>query len=117
MKALVLCVAMVLTGCGSMKNLVTVEKQVLVPMDIPVPSGPSPIDLDYIEWHILKKDNLQDKFKEEDSLYYGMTSDGYKTLYDNILELKKYILQQQKIIEYYKKSVEDQKEKIKQLDK
>lgn len=85
---------LVLTSCGENKPLeiITVEKQ----LEIAKPDRPTPIALSDIKWEVINSN---------DTIYYGLTIAGYKTLANNMLEIKRYIIEQNNIITYYENSI------------
>lgn len=87
---------LLLINCSGTKSIEvqTVEK----PLKITQPSLPAPVKLTDIKWKVID---------HEGEIYYGLTINDYKVLASNMLELKRYIVEQKNIINYYRRVTGD----------
>lgn len=85
---IVLCL-LLLTSCSSKPvDIITKPTQT----NITKVNRPSPVILSNINWKVINKN---------DNIYYGLTIEDYKVLSSNMLEIKRYIIQQNNTITYY----------------
>ena len=79
------------------------------------PPLPNAISSLPVEWKVLTPVTMQEYLDDRaegnapDNAYYGLTTKGYENLSTNMSEVKRYIRQVLSIIEYYKKSDEENK--------
>lgn len=87
---------LLLTSCTTTKplDIVTIEK----PIEIVQPSRPAAITLSDINWKVIDFN---------DTIYYSLTIQDYKLLATNMLEIKRYIVEQKNIITYYENTTGD----------
>ena len=78
-------------------------------MNIEQPADPAPVIMNSVNFHVVTKDNLQSFVASQiqiqgnqNPVFIVISTNDYKALSLNLAELKRYILQQQKIIVYYK---------------
>jgi hypothetical protein len=94
-----------------------VIKQTVVPIEIYRPPAPEPLKLEDIRWFAITRENMEEKLREI-SLLEGTEGDGnvaifaitpstYENLSFNVQELRRYLLEQRAIIEYYENAVQD----------
>jgi len=67
-----------------------------------------------VKWFVITPENYEDVFKDLESKKYdlvlfGLTDEGYENLSLNLSELRKYIMEQKKIIAAYKEYYESHK--------
>lgn len=110
--SIVLLISLILSGCSLFKckddlnvNTTPITKQKLN-IENPPPLKPSKV-----QWHVITPENSSDVFsdlakKKTDLVLFGLTDDGYENLSMNIAEIRKYMIQQNEIIEAYKKYYE-----------
>ena len=68
------------------------------------PKIPNPVNLTPITFSILTKNNVVSYFEESgESVVFAMTTEGYEILAADIQELRRYILESQAVIEFYKR--------------
>jgi len=66
-----------------------------------------------LEWYVVTEDNMDaffQKLKKEQNdvvVFFAITAKGYENLSINVSDIKRYIIQQKEIIEYYEKSITD----------
>jgi hypothetical protein len=68
---------------------------------------PTPIEAKKVEWFIITPENVEEIFSELNSKNYdliliGLTDEGYKNLSLNLIELRKFLLQQKAVIKAYR---------------
>lgn len=99
-----LCAAtmIMLTGCQSVRGLLPTavqRNQLIVP--VVAPSEQYPYD-----WYIINAENASDKFMElsgkGSSTLIGVTPEGFKNLNLSMAELRKFIQEQQAVIDAYR---------------
>lgn len=96
-----------LTACGSIAPKV-VQKPILIEKPPLVVQEPQPADQTPIEFIVITRENFEQKIKilEEKSqgpvVLFAMNSDGYQNLAINIAELRRFISQQNSVIDSYK---------------
>lgn len=84
-----------------------VEKQ------IPIQSRPKPLVLNDMTWYVVTEDNINiflDEIKKEQggvTVFFAVTPKDYENLALNVSDIRRYILQQKEIIEYYEESIKD----------
>jgi|TARA_R110002012_G_C11509382_1_gene598246 hypothetical protein len=116
MKKLLLISVFFITGCSTYGNLFdkTPEtKQVEIitvrePAPIYHPPLPENINPAEIKWKVLNPETMRTYIENYDTgdapavAYYGLTSQGYENLSNNIADIKRYIRQSLTIIKYYR---------------
>ena len=116
MKKLLLISILFLSGCSTYGNLfdkVPETKQVEIitvqePAPIYHPPLPEVLSPAEIKWKVLNPETMRTYIKDYDNgdapavAYYGLTSQGYENLSNNIADIKRYIRQSLTIIEYYR---------------
>lgn len=74
--------------------------------EIQAPS-PAPLNLKNVEWKVLNKAELSklldqvNKSGNNDFVIYAVTPDGFENLNGNIVELRRYLLEQKEAITFY----------------
>lgn len=81
---------LLLTSCGN-TDAVKVET-VSKPIEILQPSRPAAVELSDIKWKVIN---------HKDTIYYSLSISDYKLLASNMLEIKRYLVEQKNIIIYY----------------
>ena len=101
--------SIVLSGCGSIKTLeifsAPVEKKIIQPAD------PRPVKLELLNFDVVPSENI-DEFlaqvkklqKNDEYVFYAISPKNFEVLALNMQEIKRFIMQQQDIIIYYKKA-------------
>lgn len=101
--------SIVLSGCGSIKTLeifsAPVEKKIIQPAD------PRPVKLELLNFDVVTSENI-DEFlaqvkklqKNDEYVFYAISPKNFEVLALNMQEIKRFIIQQQDIIIYYKKA-------------
>ena len=106
-----LALVVLLAGCTS-----TPQPEVIIPPPVVVspilihPPLPMPLDLQTPKFYVLTQDNIQEFFqKEKTPVIYAVDTAGYQALSGNVQEMRRYILELQNVVKYYKASIEAQK--------
>ena len=94
----------------SCANTETLTKRIFVKPDVPVPEAPRPLNLNTdIRYDVITRENIGDYLNEikhgDLYVFYAMSVEDYEKMALNLDELKRYIKQQQEIINYYKNAV------------
>jgi len=105
--------SLLLSGCSWWQQEKVVVQTKLVKPDIPLQVKPKPVTLNDVKFYVVTKDNLNDflkKFEKENSelVFYAISVRDYEDLAINLSELRRYLLQQDKIIVYYEKAIKDE---------
>lgn len=94
-----------LVACKPM--IVELEK---TPVSAP---SPSPLNLKDIEWRVFnleEANKLLEKHKGDSNfVIYVLTPDGFESFQNNLLELRRFILEQQQVIVFYNNIQSDNK--------
>lgn len=115
-KVLLLMFVLILTGCSQKEILTETVVVNKTPLNL---KNPEPIKLNNINYYIITKDNANSVFdslqkQDKELVLFAIDPTDYENLSLNILYIKKYLIEQQNIInaykEYYEKS---EKEEIK----
>ena len=121
MKYLTLSSAIALSGCSPFSGLFNSDPEVpqVAPVEIvtitepapmyhpPLPEGVSPAE---IEWVVLPPEIMREYIAELDAqsapqmAYYGLTSQAYENLANNLADIRRYIRQTLNIIQYYREN-------------
>jgi len=113
-KVLLISSLTLLSACASQEKVVVQTE--IIKADIPTQSRPKPISLSNIKFYVVTKENLNDFLKifekeNNDIVFYSMSVKDYEKMSLNIAELRRYIVQQDKIIVYYEKAVKKEENK------
>ena len=113
-KVLLISSLTLLSACASQEKVVVQTE--IIKADIPTQSRPKPISLSNIKFYVVTKENLNDFLKifekeNNDIVFYSMSVKDYEKMSLNIAELRRYIIQQDKIIVYYEKTVKKEENK------
>ena len=93
--------AFVLAGCTA-KTTTLVKPQLVDRPELIVPQT-QPVTQSDIKWIVLTADNYDSKMKQLGSpTLFAVNAQGYRNLSVNVAELRKYIQQQNAVIEAYK---------------
>lgn len=118
--ALLTLTSLILSGCSVFQrgpaepNVVV--KTVPIPIEIYHPPAPSPLQLENITWYVITSENYEEKIRELEQLQGGeavvfaMTPQAYENMSYNIQELRRFIRQQNKILQYYRNVTEYRKQ-------
>lgn len=91
-----------LSACSSP----TVTVKTVETPEIHAPS-PAPLNLKNVEWRVLNKEQLIklldeiNKKQSNDFVIYALTPDGFENLNGNIVELRRFLLEQKQVITFY----------------
>jgi hypothetical protein len=102
-------VLMPLAACSTVQPIEVTAKP--VELNIIQPVDPQPVDMLKVNVKVLTKENVDAFIKQaqkelgtDNPVFVALSTRDYEALSLNIQELKRYIVQQQKIIAYYKKA-------------
>ena len=119
MKLLILSSILLLSGCSTLGGLFggSPAVPVVAPVEIvtitepapmyhpPLPEGLTPAE---IEWIVLNPSIMREYIQNYDAgdapavAYYGLTSQAYENLANNLADIRRYIRQNLNIIQYYR---------------
>ena len=77
---------------------------------IPTQPPPAPVRLKDVQWYVVSEENFED-FKERITdrqgmlVWYAITVNDYESLSVNLQEIRRYIVQQQELINYYEEAI------------
>ena len=98
-----------LGACNTTQTIAVTAKP--VELNIIQPVDPQPVDMLKVNVKVLTKENVDAFIKQaqkdqgtDNPVFVTLSTRDYEALSLNIQELKRYIVQQQKIIAYYKKA-------------
>jgi hypothetical protein len=94
---------------------VTVRTNPLKDIQIDHPPMPRQLELRDVEWKVLTPEKMEEILNSPyngDVVYYAVTPEGYEKLSLNLQELKRYIIQQQEIIIYYRRVTKTIQERL-----
>ena len=96
-----------LIGCASTPE---VTRTIVDRQEIPLRTAPRPIKLNDVRWYAITSDNIEEFLSEYERkngavAFIATSVIGYETLSLNLSEIKRYIEQQQAIIDYYESQV------------
>lgn len=97
-----------LVGCASTPEVVT--RTIVKRQEVPLRAHPRPLKLNDVRWYAITSDNVQDFLSEYEKkngavAVIATSVLGYENLSLNLSEIKRYIQQQQAIIDYYESQV------------
>jgi len=111
---------LLLSSCSTWDKLTRIEVQTIeVQRNIPIQNRPTRLELNNIKWFVVTDQNFEE-FKEkfikqnDEFLFFAISVRDYETLALNMAEIKRYVIQQKRIIIYYEKALspkEEEKEK------
>ena len=127
MKLLILSSILLLSGCSALGNLFggSPAVPIVAPVEIvtitepapmyhpPLPEGLTPAE---IEWIVLNPSIMREYIQNYDAgdapavAYYGLTSQAYENLANNLADIRRYIRQNLNIIQYYRDNDPTRKE-------
>ena len=119
MKFLILSSVVALSGCSTLGNLFSSPPEVpqVAPVEIVTITEPAPIyhptlpegvNPAEIEWVVLNPGLMREYIEDYDAgdapavAYYGLTSQAYENLANNLADIRRYIRQTLNIIKYYR---------------
>jgi len=119
MKFLILSSVVALSGCSTLGNLFSSPPvvPVVAPVDVVTITEPAPIypptlhegvNPAEIEWIVLNPSVMREYIENYDAgdapavAYYGLTSQAYENLANNLADIRRYIRQTLNIIKYYR---------------
>lgn len=113
-KILLLSSISLLSACASQEKVVVQTE--IIKADIPTQARPKPVSLSNVKFYVVTKENLNDFLKvfekeNNDIVFYSISVKDYEKMSLNIAELRRYIIQQDKIIVYYEKAVKKEENK------
>jgi len=97
-----------LIGCSSTPEIVT--RTIIKTQEIPLRTAPRPIKLNDVRWYAITSDNVEEfllEYERKNGAVAVIATSviGYENLSLNLSEIKRYIEQQQAIIDYYESQV------------
>ena len=106
-----------LSSCALFKReveIVTVE----VPIKVAQPVYPSPVNLRDPKWFVVSEENLDEFLVEIENVagtvvFFAMTPADYELMAFNIQELRRYILEMNEVVLYYREATLSDEEKDK----
>ena len=110
---MILSALLILTGCAT-NNIPTTTEVVtetrIVRQNVPVLDRPRGVSLLDIDWSVVTEDNLEEFLIDLEErtgfrVFTALTIEDYENLSLNIQELRRYILEQQGLIEFYENSL------------
>ena len=119
MKFLILSSVVALSGCSTLGNLFSSPPEVpqVAPVEIVTITAPAPmyhptlpegVNPAEIEWIVLNPSVMREYIEDYDAgaapavAYYGLTSQAYENLANNLADIRRYIRQTLNIIKYYR---------------
>ena len=119
MKFLILSSVVALSGCSTLGNLFSSPPEVpqVAPVEIVTITAPAPmyhptlpegVNPAEIEWVVLNPGLMREYIEDYDAgdapavAYYGLTSQAYENLANNLADIRRYIRQSLNIIKYYR---------------
>ena len=119
MKFLILSSVVALSGCSTLGNLFSSPPEVpqVAPVEIVTITAPAPmyhptlpegVNPAEIEWVVLNPSAMREYIENYDAgdapavAYYGLTSQAYENLANNLADIRRYIRQSLNIIKYYR---------------
>tara|TARA_B100001094_G_C18140593_1_gene777626 strand:- start:355 stop:753 length:399 start_codon:yes stop_codon:yes gene_type:complete len=116
---LILPISFLLNSCSNKQPSVQKEPEVIIKTkviekNIPIQARPKGLKLNKnITWYVITPDTI-DAFNEKinkeqgkEWVFYAIEVKDYERLSLNVAEIRRYIIQQKNIIEYYENSVQD----------
>jgi hypothetical protein len=112
---LIPCSAALLLGCSLFDQKVKIETQETQQPRLNL-KAPDPVKLNKINWVVISPDNVDEVFsdmkeKKYDVVLFGLSDDDYKNLSMNVIKIRKFIIEQKKILTLYKMYYEPEEEK------
>lgn len=103
-----------LTACSAQEKVIVQTE--IIKADIPIQSRPKPVSLSNIKFYVVTKDNINDflkTFEKENNeiVFYSISVKDYEKVSLNIAELRRFIVQQDKLILYYEKAIKKEENK------
>ena len=89
---------------------------------IPMQPPPAPVRLKDVQWYVVSDENIED-FKERITdrqgvlVWYAITVADYESLSLNLQEIRRYIVQQQELINYYESAIKSDTEDDDEINK
>ena len=80
---------------------------------IPIQARPKPLKMNGLEWYVVTEETIDsffDELKKEQNgviVFFALTPKDYENLSLNVSDIRRYILQQKELIEYYEESAKD----------
>ncbi len=99
---------LLLFGCSQEPKIITQTQ--LIEKDIQIVNRPSPISLIDIDFRVVAKDTYEEfekSFEGKPEVFIAINIKDYENMAKNFAELKRYITDQQSIIQYYENSIKD----------
>lgn len=104
MKTLLLASVLVLAGCNSMGQVRVTREEIPV-ID---PANPDPVEIKPVTFEVYNHETMTtalDKPENKDRVWYVIASDSLKNLNDNIVDMLRYITEQQNLTKFYKDTI------------
>lgn len=108
MKNLILIASLFLVGCTT-----TTNTYVYVPRPKAVEPVTQPVTMKQVKWQVLNKEELKKKLQELEAkpdpnfTLFAVTPEGFKNLNSNLIEINRFMQEQQEVIVYYRKYIEE----------
>lgn len=116
---LILILLISMTACSALNKVQRLEV-FSTPVErapIPMQPAPTPVKLKSVEWYVVTDDNY-DEFKDKlvtrqgVSVWYAITVKDYENLSVNLEELRRYIIEQQMLLQYYEEAITKNSDEI-----
>ena len=110
---LALILFILLAGCASKPTPLPPVKVITttVPIEIYSPPSPQPIQLDGVTWFVITPENFAEQLNKVEQLQgkgnfvmFSLTPQDYENIAHNFQEMRRYILQQKEINDYYREA-------------
>jgi hypothetical protein len=115
-----------LTSCGFFRKKEeppeVIIRTVPVPIEIYQPPRPIELSLSEVRWFVITSENYEEKIKEiaelqgGSAVIFGMTPQSYENLTYNVQELRRYLRQQNKLLDYYYKYTQPSRDAAEQQE-
>lgn len=116
-KTLLLCLPL-LSNCSIFSSEKPAPPKVIVETkyiskQIPIQQRPKPLSMKEIEWYVVTEENMNEfmeNLKKEQNgvpVFFALVPKNYENLSINVSDIRRYILQQKELIEYYEESIKD----------
>jgi hypothetical protein len=116
MKRFVPFIAVLLAACTNVPPPVVTNTEVVKIIHPPLPSK---VQMREVKWQVYNREQLiklldETSSTDEEIVIFALTDNGYENLSVNVQELRRYILEQQEIIKYYRSVLKEGEPKPKQ---
>jgi len=111
----VLFLGLLLAGCASDPIVITESKYISpVPVHPPLPTS---VDLSPPKFYVITELNCESVFlKTSEDAFFAVSATGYQELAENVQKLRRYILELQNLLVFYREAIDYQKDAESQND-